>query len=297
MITHQDPFNLHSPEVHTSAQLPTDWASMPLQIPSYGASRTTPVSSPERSPTRHHPYLAPAPTYRGRMSRSLSSEPSLPALPYPAVLSTSHSMSDIEQQPTYLSVPSSNYPTTPETPTTPSITITPSTPRRIRIPQSFALGRSRRHPAYTVRFKVNGAAGFRIGDALANKDFAVDNPDDIVLETCVDRKGHLQVDVSAQPSSAHTSYSPSWTSASRPARVGAEHRAARQLSQPATGGCDRQDSQGVLPLHAPAVCGRGRPRRAARRRGMPSCCVCLPTRLAFGTSSKIRSSGCARYPM
>ena len=193
----------HSHGVHINTQLPAEWASMSLQVPSYGASRASPVPITRRSSNRHHPYLAPAPTYRGRLSRSLSSELSQPAPPYPAPIPISQSMSHIEQHPTYLSVPAYNYPATPATPPTPTIIITPSTPRRVRIPQSFAPGRSRRHPAYTVRFKVDGAAGFRVGDALADQSFAVDNPDDVVLETCVDRKGHLQVDVSPRLSFTH----------------------------------------------------------------------------------------------
>ncbi|EKM56116.1 uncharacterized protein PHACADRAFT_209613 [Phanerochaete carnosa HHB-10118-sp] len=205
IVVHSDALSQHSHGAHTSTQLPTEWASMPMQIPSHGTSRTSPIPMPQRSSNRHHPYMPPGAAYRGRLSRSLSSELSPPArATYPAAISTSQSMSTIEQYPTHLTVPTYSYPTTPVTPATPVTPSTPRTPKRVRIPQSFASGRSQRHPTYTVRFKINGASGFRVGDALANKEFTVDSPEDIVLESCVDRKGHLQVDLPASPDSEQT---------------------------------------------------------------------------------------------
>ena len=144
---------------------------------------------------RAHPYRKPSASYTSRsLSRSPSSEsspllspsystsaPSTPALLSPTTYS--HTMAQNNQN------------------ATPTIMINNAVathipiPRRISLPQSCAIKPGYR-PNYRVSFKTNGVPGFRIGDALHNPNFSVDDGDTPVLATCADRKVHVFIDVS-----------------------------------------------------------------------------------------------------
>ncbi|GJE88108.1 hypothetical protein PsYK624_041910 [Phanerochaete sordida] len=209
----------HNQHSHTHATTPSaEWSSMPPQQPAHAASRPA-AAPPARAAHRHHPYTAPPRAYRQQLARAHSAElpPPPPPLYDTTALPASQSMSAVEQflavpayahhapsgpaTPTSPATPATPYtpmtPATPYTPTTPHTPYTPESayaPRRVRIPQAFAPSRAQRLREYTVRFKVGGVPGFRLGDALEDAGFAVDGGGDVVLETCVDRRGHLHVD-------------------------------------------------------------------------------------------------------
>lgn len=175
----------HSHGVHTDTSLVPVWASMSTPSAPSMPSRAPPMPVTRLTVPRAHPYRKRSSSYNGRgLSRSPSAESSSHLSASYSTSSQPHTMAHNIQG----TIPTIMLNDTPAT------HLTTLTPRRVRVPQTAEIKPSYT-PTYSVQFKINDVRGFRIGDALNDPNFFVDDGNELVLENCPDRQVHLLIDV------------------------------------------------------------------------------------------------------